>query len=402
VIMAIGPLPIFQLNRQLGHSAICPPSRVLIDYRIDTLELSWRHAIPFRPTNLASTTTMAFDEAESRFLLSGTSRGSVFIIDFESAKTNESAQAYPIQHRIIPSRSKCNHGFLVSCCQWYPVDSSIFATSGRDKLLKLWDSNCMTAIESFSFEMPINQFHWTVGRNSTKSSLIAVAISSSNVSLIDPRIGTAVQQIRSQNEAITTCRWLKISDFILVTGSNSGRISFWDTRSGQNKLHQVQTQNALKKHQGNQIISLRDSECGLHLISMTRTGNIQIWDAATSKMIESADTPNAPTGQLDISTEGKSLYAFIPVENNVAMFAFNPLSFNSQRRFHAVNKKFRLLKGHFQPVVCCTYRKRYQQLISSANDRLMLIWSSKMDENRPEAGEFKIQQLYEDAYSDED
>ena len=32
----------------------------------------------------------------------------------------------------------------------------------------------------------------------------------------------------------------------------------------------------------------------------------------------------------------------------------------------------------------------------------MLVWSPKMDEFRPEVEELKLQELYEDAYSDED
>uniref|UniRef100_A0A915D532 Uncharacterized protein n=1 Tax=Ditylenchus dipsaci TaxID=166011 RepID=A0A915D532_9BILA len=60
-----------------------------------------------------------------------------------------------------------------------------------------------------------------------------------------------------------------------------------------------------------------------------------------------------------------------------------------------------LLQGHFQSVTAIAYRRNRQELITSANDRLALIWTPKMDEERPEY-EQKAVDLHKDEYSDED
>lgn len=45
----------------------------------------------------------------------------------------------------------------------------------------------MLAIDDYEFTAPITQMHWGIGNGSHSSSLIAVAISSSNVHFLDPR-----------------------------------------------------------------------------------------------------------------------------------------------------------------------------------------------------------------------
>uniref|UniRef100_A0A915EKX5 Uncharacterized protein n=1 Tax=Ditylenchus dipsaci TaxID=166011 RepID=A0A915EKX5_9BILA len=60
-----------------------------------------------------------------------------------------------------------------------------------------------------------------------------------------------------------------------------------------------------------------------------------------------------------------------------------------------------LLQGHFQSVTAIAYRRNRQELITSANDRLALIWTPKMDKERPEY-EQKAVDLHKDEYSDED
>jgi DNA excision repair protein ERCC-8 len=157
----------------------------IIDTRITSLRSSSRHAIQVN-TDIG-TSTMAFERIDSRFLLCGNSHGAVSIVDFESyINYNSAVETYPLLYKIIQTRKKFSHQHMVNGCQWYPVDTTIFLTTGMDKLLKVWDSLQLIPVEDYKFIQPVSNFHWTVS-NTNASSLIAVATSSSNVSFIDPR-----------------------------------------------------------------------------------------------------------------------------------------------------------------------------------------------------------------------
>jgi len=49
-----------------SHPAGTSEKRTLIDQRIESLEASWRHAIPFNARTNVGTTAMAFDNSEDR------------------------------------------------------------------------------------------------------------------------------------------------------------------------------------------------------------------------------------------------------------------------------------------------------------------------------------------------
>lgn len=91
-------------------------------------------------------------------------------------------------NRIFAKKNRAffsNHDFLITTCQWYSKDSSVFVTSSMDQTVKIWDANMMCHVEKFTFENPVDQIHWSVAKS--KFPLIAVAQSSSNIQLIDPR-----------------------------------------------------------------------------------------------------------------------------------------------------------------------------------------------------------------------
>ncbi|KAI1712451.1 DNA excision repair protein ERCC-8 [Ditylenchus destructor] len=370
--------------------------REIIDHRIGSLTASRSRSIPFSSQNAAGISAMSFDEAENRFLLCGSSRGVVSIVDFEQYDAPMEGLNLGRPHKIIPARSaKYNHKYQVTSTQFYPIDSELFATASMDKHFKIWDSNCMMAVEKFAFEEPISQFHWGVG-NTPKASLIAIAASSSNISLLDPRIGSAMHQIRCKGTAMSV-RW-QGPEFLLLSGDRDGRVTLWDIRSGRSELAQLRARKGQHAH-FNQVCCIRCTKDRRFIISMAMNRTLRLWDAQTLKLIGGIDSSKeirtltltqALRTTFDYCDEGKKLRVFTPFENNVDVGVFSDGKY----------KKTQTLQGHFHSITTCVYRWNYQQLISSANDRLVLIWSPEMDERREDFEE--RDDLHKDDYSDED
>lgn len=74
---------------------------------------------------------------------------------------------------------------MISGCQFYPIDSGMFFTSSMDQEVRLWDSECMRVVDKYKNESAILDSHWGIIPNGT--GLIAIALGSSCVRLIDPR-----------------------------------------------------------------------------------------------------------------------------------------------------------------------------------------------------------------------
>lgn len=363
-------------NREIGKRSRLNQLEI-IDRRITTLNSSCRHSIQVNSD--AGTSTMAFERIDGRFVLCGNSRGAVSIVDFESyTNYNSIVETYPLNYKIIHTRKKSNHQHMVNGCQWYPVDTSIFVTTGMDKLLKIWDSVGLTSVEDYKFIQPVSHFHWTVS-STNASSLIAVATSSSNVSFIDPRIGHIPQNLRAKDQRIYSVRWFSSSNYILATGSDQGKIALWDIRSGKGKLGEVQSpflsrSSSPKRRKvlahADRITCLRSSTDCRFLISMTHDQKLCFWNhnlklLSWMKLTDSDHLPfqDAAPANFEISDEGHKLWAFIPFANDLLLINFVYPSLNISKIVPLKCDNVLRLHGHFQRVISCAYRYNYQQVL---------------------------------------
>uniref|UniRef100_A0A914C6C2 DNA excision repair protein ERCC-8 n=1 Tax=Acrobeloides nanus TaxID=290746 RepID=A0A914C6C2_9BILA len=366
--------------------------RNFIDRRLKSLKPSWKHVIPFRSGNASGIASMALDPVEHRFLLCGSYRGNISVVDLENFSQAHPGQ--PVSHKFIPASNSSNHDFLITTCQWYSKDSSVFVTSSMDQTVKIWDANMMCHVEKFTFENPVDQIHWSVAKS--KFPLIAVAQSTSNIQLIDPRGGHALQHLRWKSENVVSVQWSLVNENLLFTGGSHGNISLWDVRSGKSELKTFR--NPHKRRSA--VMAIRFSPSGNFMVTHDRSRVFDVWDANSLKhkwAVQLEDRRSVHSTmkhlQFELCHDGTRLLAIAPADTEVAL-----LELDSGKPRPALH----LLHGHYQGVTSCVYRTTYNQVISSSSDRLVLVWSPEMDEKKPETEEIKENELHQDAWSDED
>ena len=76
------------------------------------------------------------------------------------------------------SNSSFAHEYAISACQFYPHDHGAFTSSGKDGMVKVWDTRKMTPVHKFTFQLPVLDHHMSLlksakpliaGRNSLKN-----------------------------------------------------------------------------------------------------------------------------------------------------------------------------------------------------------------------------------------
>ncbi|KAH7723214.1 DNA excision repair protein ERCC-8 [Aphelenchoides avenae] len=329
----------------------------------------------------------------------------------------------PIGRTVISGKRGSAHQFLVTSCQWYPLDSSLFVTGSMDQYVKVWDPNRMVHIDKYKFDNQVFQVHWSPSRAICR--LIAVANGLSNIPLLDPRLGSAAQHIRWKTENAKSVHWLRGAEYILVTGGVNGSVALWDVRSGRSELAHLRTgrMDETQKSFGT-VESIRCTADGLHLVTFSLRCSdalVQVWNAQTLKNErrlevhgETVATQLKTLTTIDICDEGRRLWALVPSGNDLVLADVSPghqarRALASDEVDESVDKPvappmpfFKRLRGHLHRISGCVYRRNYQQAITCSTDRTLLVWAPSMDEVRADEEEKRIHELHEDAFSDED
>ncbi|KAM3719059.1 DNA excision repair protein [Dirofilaria immitis] len=392
----------FLLHNRMGnstHSFKCNLRRHVIEKRMKYLRISWRHQIPFTSSLAAGVHTMDVDPVDNRYLLCGAARGEISIVDLERPFPTDSRSR--VEHIVTPCGAACLHKSLITYCQWYPQDTSTFISSDRVGKVKLWDANKSEVVDEYFFDNEITEMHWS--NAFIRNPLIAVANLTSNVTLIDPRSGDSSQNLRWPDERVSSVRWSLENGNILTTGCVRGNIVVWDVRSSRSNLMTVTPSSRFSYHRkdsGAQCITgLRFSKDGLYLVSLSLSHTFTVWRAHTMEIINHVSLPREYTTKIassirfDIFSDDGILRTCMPMGDEVLILTLDKKN----------HENFRvLLMGHFQRVIACIYRQKYNQVISSGNDRMIHVWSPDMDEQLPDQQLEKVFRLQEDQWSDEE
>ncbi|KAI6216569.1 DNA excision repair protein ERCC-8 [Aphelenchoides fujianensis] len=298
----------FWANRQLG--TFRPQSRRdLIDFRLRTLRDSAKHELQPWKGRPVGASSLGFDDAEQRFLLCGSCIGEVSIVDLEAPALAQ--PTVPWRHTTYRATASQRHRYLVSACQFYPVDSGMFVTSSMDQEVKIWDSDKMKVLDKYKSDAAVLDCHWGMPN---ASGLIAIALGSSCVRLIDPRTRNHIQHMRWKGKFAKCLRWMNSPSHLLLAGSESGNMVLWDIRSGRSELTEVSSRSATHTHSNERrakqpkahsscISSIRCSKDGRFVVSASNDCKIHVWDAMSMQLERAVNLRGLTEGQCTSSTE---------------------------------------------------------------------------------------------------
>ncbi|KAJ8889220.1 hypothetical protein PR048_008718 [Dryococelus australis] len=312
----------------------------------------------------SATNQMDIDCTEGKYLLCGQGDGSICIYNVNNY-TGTPHFTCNVEC-MVDKNNRHAHKFSTECVQWYPFDTGMFLSSGMDKKLKVWDTNTLIPVETFSIEGKVYQHHMA------QNSLIAVASSTNQISLIDIRKGSSAHELRGHTSLVLTCRWSPAEEYLLASGSCDRKVLLWDVRSAKSFLkcldqYNSNSQSTSTAHNGF-VNGLCFSENGLYLLSCGTDNSLRLWDVCwgRNELVNFGDVPNYSKKcvQLDVRTVVGSGVAYVPSGSNVLVFDIGS------------GRNIRTLHGHFGTINGCRFHPYLQELYSCGNDRNILVWSA--------------------------
>lgn len=308
-----------------------------------------------------------------RFLLSGDSKGVIAIHNLNSIN-KEPCKVLAKADRESPS----SHNLSVECVEWYPHDNGIFVSSSVDGTVKVWDTNQMQCVETFSFGDMV--YNHQMSPVAVKHSLIAVACKNSRVYLADMQSGSATHILKGHRKDVLSLAWSTRNPHLLASGSRDNKVLLWDIRKASGALL------ALDQHNGKQSSEISRSKTahnghinalcftsnGLHLLSYATDHRLRLWDVTTgvNTLVNYGRIQNSYNKGVEIAVSSTSEeLAFLPSASNIKVVEVQ------------TGKHVTVLKGHYHNVNCCSFERDYQEVYSGSNDTYILVWQPEMQQS---------------------
>ena len=238
----------FILNRETGLHGSHVLSVAESTRRWRNLDLSTEKHIS-RPEHVrgAGITTLDYDSSEHRYLLCGNSDCGIVLYDMVGGDCEENnngggggggggggnGEIKPLCG--VYRGDSGAHDYAVRSVAWYPHDTGMFTSGSSDRLVKVWDTNCLRV--AMEFKMPGIVYHHAHSRLGCAHQLIAVGTRSQFVPLIDLRSGSTAQRLSGHTDSVLGVAWSPSEEYVVATGGLDGRLLLWDVRSSGGYLH---------------------------------------------------------------------------------------------------------------------------------------------------------------------
>ena len=220
-----------------------------------------------------SVNSLQIEAVEKRYLLCGTENGVIAIYDL--CATNLCHDEVPIAH-IPKSHKHCPEN--VKTVSWYPEHTALFASSGYDEILRVWDTNLLRPLDKYQIGRPINSHSF----NPISTSLIAVASAQHTIKIIDTKIGSVSHFLDAHDSSTMSVSWSPVCEQLICSGSCDGRLLLWDLRLCKKPIIELtKASHSKSRSRKSPILGTKFCEDNVALISFGADRCLSIWDART-------------------------------------------------------------------------------------------------------------------------
>jgi DNA excision repair protein ERCC-8 len=340
---------------------------------------------------------MDLDPVEHRYLLACAADASIAAYDTLKPSDNATHDHAPL---FVVQKGANGHQSAVSCVGWYPIDTGLFISGGRDEKVHVWDANVVESVSNLNIMAPVHCI--AMSQAATSHCLVAVGSESSDVMLCDMMaMGFKQYVLPGHRGGVWAMAWSPRLEHELVTGDRGGQMRLWDMRYATVPVHafdmqhtvaqvredrephgfadvalpvagrqqrgqQAKRSNAFSQAHSQGITGIVPTPDGLYWISAGNDDQIRLWDAASHRNML-VNYPNAfnrasKPRQISVAEGGDAV--FHPSGSALQIF-------DTQG-----GRQIKVLSGgHFESVNACVWNSLTQELYSGGGDRAILTWA---------------------------
>lgn len=297
------------LDRKLGSITPLQFSNIITEsYYSEVYQLAKRNVFPVNCHKNAAVNTLSLETSDYQYLLSGCGDSSIKLWDLKQqdilreenevdANLHQDPSSYdnfeydnPIStfSNIATIPQKSHHKFGISCIQWWPYDTGMFASSSFDHSVKIWDTNELIPVHSFNLNNRVYNID-TCGENG----LIATANDQPFIRLLDLHSTSSAHTLLGHRGRTLVVKWHPINPNLLASGGFDGEVKIWDIRRSKSclcKLDMLRTNNddytgkASSRAHLSPVNGLVWDELGSILYTAGNDDKIKVWDMVSSSI----------------------------------------------------------------------------------------------------------------------
>lgn len=290
------------LDRLLGRITPSRFSNIITEnFYSEIYQLGKHDVFPSNCHDYAAVNSLSLETTDYQYLLSGSNDSSIKLWDLKQQETireeNEidaNLHLHPttfdnfdydnpvstfVNLATIPKRH--HHKFGISCIQWWPYDTGMFASSSFDHTVKIWDTNELTPVHTFDLLNKVYDIDI-----SAENALIATANDQPFIRLLDLNSTSSAHTLLGHKGKTLVVKWHPINLNILASGGYDGEVKIWDIRRSQSCLTQLDmlrtndssyTTKLSKAHLG-PVNGLVWDPLGSLLYTVGNDDKIRVWD----------------------------------------------------------------------------------------------------------------------------
>lgn len=348
---------------------------------------------------------MAFEKVDERFLLCGTSNNQVVLYD--TLKHVTSLPSTDLRKKVAPLKfsqvvDQAQLG-IVTSIDWYPNDCGIFIATSINGVVQLYDTANYVSVLAFNFDgRRVYDAKFRPITSQSYRSLVAAGVENGDVSLCDVRTGDNAHTIHAHTSDTTGVDWNPYDENQIASCSRDGTTKIWDIRKSGNAtpvmvldwsadtalvhkdshvFRRARIEHSKAKAHESEVLSVRYSPCGQHIITSARDTSIRLWSSATGQLLpytyKSGVRKRLPY-RLEIASFSHPSDNLLIVPGGASSSVVGNIDIIPL--YTGVGKPIKSLKGHWDHVEAVVYANHSQRLISASRDGM--IWEWKYDSDR--------------------